>query len=731
MKLLIVESPTKAKTISKFLDKSFSVLSSKGHIRDLPENGLGIDIEHNFEPTYVIPPAAKPTVKTLQAQAKRANEIYFATDEDREGEAISWHLAQVLKIAPASARRIVFHEITKPAILRALETPRHIDSNLVDAQQARRILDRIVGYKLSPFLWKKVARGLSAGRVQSAAMRLIAAREDEIKKFKPQDYWAIYCLYQGNLTFKAELVKISGKVLKKLELDNAERAEKIVEELRAAEHKVASVQTVLKKRAPYAPFTTSTLQQEASHYLGFSAKQTMVLAQQLYEGIATGSEGHTGLITYMRTDSRHLASEAVGNIRDYIDKELGKEYLPAQSRVYLKQQKGAQEAHEAIRPTSVWRTPSEIQNDLDPRQFKLYKLIWERTVACQCADAIFASTKAEIVAADYGLRANGSTLKFDGFLRIYPNRQKDELLPSLRADDKLALDKAEALKKTTEPPARYSEAALIKALEEEGIGRPSTYAPTISTIISRGYVEKNLEDKKLHPTDIGLLVDKVLFTHFPNIVDLKFTATMEANLDRIAEGELKWQPTIKEFYEPFISQLAIKEKEVNKKDLTEEATDEVCDKCGKPMVIKTGRFGRFYACTGYPDCKNTKPLPGEAKDTPQITDQVCEKCGKPMVVKRGRFGAFLGCSGYPECKSIKSIEKKTGLTCPKCKQGDVIEKKSKRGRKFYGCNQYPKCDYVLWNAPTGELCPNCKQPKIWLKQDRDSCSNPACPEYKK
>lgn len=728
MKLLIVESPTKAKTISRFVGSDFDVVSSKGHIRDLPKSKMGVDTENNFEPTYIIPTDAKATVKSLKEKAKKSDEIYFATDEDREGEAISWHLENILKPAKGEGKRIVFHEITKKALDEALKSPRELNLSLVDAQQARRILDRLVGYELSPFLWKKVARGLSAGRVQSAAMRIIAKREEEINAFKPQKYFGIDIEYEkDNIVFPGKLEKIAGKKVDKLEIDKKSKADEILEKLNSNPHTVERVSKSVRKKSPSAPFTTSTLQQEASKKLGYSSKQTMMLAQQLYEGIEIGSEGRQGLITYMRTDSTNLATEAVDEIRKTIETNFGKDYLATEPRVFKKKNKNAQEAHEAIRPTLSSRLPESIKQYLEPKQFNVYRLIWERTVACQMQEAEFDAVSVDIKSADVLIRANGNTVKFDGFLKVYRSGNGEKILPEFKEKDEVKPKSIKSEEKSTEPPARYTEAGLIKALEEEGIGRPSTYAPTISTIIARKYIEKNIEDKKLYPTEIGILVDKVMKEHFPKIVDLKFTAFMEEELDKIANGEKKWQPVIGDFYKPFKENLTEKEKTVDKKALTEETTDKKCEKCGSPMVIKMGRFGKFLACSKYPECKNTKQIDKNGYvQKEETTNKKCSKCGKPMVIKYGRFGKFLGCSGYPECKNIEGIENKTGVKCPECKKGDIVIRRSKRGRIFYGCNKYPDCKFALWQKPINELCPKCKSILVIQSKNKIKCSNKEC-----
>ena len=710
--LVIVESPTKAKTIAKFLDKNFTIKSSFGHVRDLPKSEMGVDIENNFHPRYVIPTDKRKKVTELKKAAAKADVIYFATDADREGEAISWHLAEILETPADQLKRITFHEITKSAILDAIREPRKIDLHLVDAQQARRVLDRLVGYELSPFLWHKVAKGLSAGRVQSVAVRLVVEREREIQKFVAEEYWTIEALFEKSGAapdFSGVLHAIDGKKLDKLEIKNGETANKILRDLASAAYNVSRVEKKRVKRAPAPPFTTSSLQQESNNKLGYSAKQTMMLAQQLYE---------QGYITYMRTDSVNMAEKFLSDAQEFIGSEFGKKYQLGHARVYQTKSKMAQEAHEAIRPTEVSRTPDELRAELDPRQHKLYDLIWRRALATQMPEAEFDATSVDIIngtngqprAAAYTFRATGSTIFFDGYLKIYPEGQKENVLPDLLEGDAVEAKTITPKQHFTEPSARYSDATLVKILEEHGIGRPSTYAPTIATIEDRGYVLRD-EKKRLAPTDIAFVVNDLLVEHFPQIVDYEFTAKMEETFDDVAEGKKEWEPVIRDFYGPFKENLTKKESELTKKEITETATSEVCEKCGQPMVVKIGRFGKFLACTGYPECKNTKNLGknGEVEETPppEVTDKKCPTCGAPLVVKVGRFGPFLSCSRYPECKTIVNIEKKTGVACPKCGQGEIIEKRSKRGKTFYSCNRYPECDFALWSKPTGEKCPNC------------------------
>ena len=754
--LVIVESPTKAKTIAKFLGKDYTIKSSFGHIRDLPKKDIGIDVNDHFTPTYVVEGAdKKKVVEDLKKAAKKSDIIYFATDEDREGEAIAWHLKEILNPKKEQIKRITFHEITKSAIEESLEHPRDIDMDRVNAQQARRILDRLVGYELSPFLWKKVARGLSAGRVQSVAVRLIVDREREIQQFEPKEYWTIDAIFnkkdvpsftqedvpanvpsftkggiQGGLSldpknlpqgyFSAKLQSINGGSLDKFEIGDEKHASELLDALKDAKYAISRVEKKQTKKSPYAPFTTSTLQQEANHKLSFSSKQTMRLAQQLYE---------QGYITYMRTDSVNLSTKFLGDAQDYLSKALGKEYTLDKPRFFKAKSKNAQEAHEAIRPTEAAQAPEIVDGGLDKNQHRLYDLIWRRAIASQMPEAIMDNTSIDVSTktdAEYIFRATGQTIKFDGFLKIYKAVQKEDLLPELKEKEQVDASKIDPNQHFTEPPARYSDASLVKALEEFEIGRPSTYAPTISTVIDRGYVER-IENRRLKPTDIAFLVTDILVEHFKIITDYKFTAKMEDELDEIAQGKLDWEKSLNDFYEPFKKNLMEKTKTLDKKDLTEEATDEKCDKCGSAMIIKTGRFGRFLACTGYPECKSTKPLGDDGKpEQAETTNEKCEKCGASMVVKHGRFGTFLGCSKYPECKGIKNIEKVTGVTCPECSKGEIIEKKSKTGRTFYACNQYPKCKTAFFAKPINEKCPECSSQMVYGPKDTYKCSSKEC-----
>lgn len=687
MKLIIVESPTKAKTISKFLGAGWEALSSYGHIRDLPQKKFGIDIEKDFEPQYTIVPKAKKNLDALKKAVKKADEIIISTDPDREGEAIAWHLTYALGLKKEdSYQRIVFHEITKTAIEEAMKNPRKIDMNLVDAQQARRILDRIVGYKLSPFLWKKIVKGLSAGRVQSVATRLVCDREKEIKKFIPQEYWTIIAsLFKkqpnsknNKNLFDALLVKKDGKTISKLDIKNKTEADEILNSLKNAEYKVSSVENKETKKNPLPPFTTSTLQQEAWKKFRSPAKMTMSLAQQLYEN---------GYITYHRTDSLNLSESALAQAKDFITKKLGQNYWAGEYKRF--KAKGlVQEAHEAIRPSSPSLDPEQLKKGekLNSSQAKLYELIWQRFIASQMSQAIFNSSVVEIKAlsqkSEYIFRSTGQTLKFDGFLKIYPAKIEETLLPALEKGDNLVLEKIKPEQHFTQPPARYNEASLIKVLEENGIGRPSTYAPTLNTIQVRNYIEKD-ENKRFKPTEIGEMVNDLLTEHFPQIVDMKFTAKMEEDLDKIAGSEKKWVEVLKDFYNPFAENLKAKYDEVAKAKVAESATDKICPKCGSPIIIKMGRFGKFYACSNFPECKHTESL----KDN------------------------------------------NLHIKCPKCGKGDIIKKMSKRRKPFYGCSKWPDCDFAAWDEPINEFCPECKSILVKTKKEI-KCSSKEC-GYKK
>jgi DNA topoisomerase-1 len=714
MNLVIVESPAKAKTIEKYLGKDFKVLASFGHVRDLPEKTLGVDVEKNYEPKYEILQKAKKTISALKEYSGKAKEIFLATDLDREGEAISWHLtfALGLKKGDERVKRITFHEITKTALEHAVAHPRALDINLIDAQQARRVLDRLVGYKLSPLLWKKVKKGLSAGRVQSVAVRLVVEKEKEILKFKPEEYWMLgvkLAKSTKETVFPAYLVEIDNKSVGKMEIKTGEVANKIEADLKDATYKVLQVKHDDLIRRPSAPFTTSTLQMEASRKLGCSPKQTMVLAQQLYEA------GH---ITYMRTDSTNISKEAVEAVKSTIVTEFGEKYLAKTARIYSTKTKHAQEAHEAIRPTHF---DKKVVSE-DRRGQKLYELIWKRTVATQMADALFdiltVKVQAETVR-KFVFAAKGEAVKFDGFMKLYMESVDDEQaeenakIPLLTEGEIVKFISMIKDQKFTEPPKRYSEATLVKKLESLGIGRPSTYAPTLDTIQKRGYVV--LEQKKFMPTEIGTIVSDLLVQHFAEIVDYKFTANMEDEFDEIAEGKRDWHKVIDAFYKPFEINLTNKNKEIEKSDVMPvEELDEKCPKCGEGLIIRHGRFGKFIACSGYPKCKYSRPIETKADDAnlevvegdgtveglPEAEKEKCEKCGGKMMLKEGRFGKFLACENYPTCKNTKTIVGKTGIKCPKCEKGELIARQTRKRRTFWGCSIYPECDYATWDNPT-------------------------------
>ena len=727
-KLVVVESPAKARTIERILGSEFVVKASQGHVRDLPKGKLGVDIEAGFQPSYSVMGEKKATVQELKTLGKSASAIFLATDPDREGEAISWHLVEAADWGADSHRiqRVVFHEITKEAVEEAFKHPRSIDMELVNAQQARRILDRLVGYQISPLLWKKVQRGLSAGRVQSVALRIVVDREREIEAFVRREYWTIEAQLQKEGRTKAQrgdpftatLQSLRGQ-RGKLNIPDEPAARGIEEELKGADYAVAQVKQREVKQTPAPPFITSTLQQEASRKLRFTAQRTMVLAQQLYEGVPLGAEGSQGLITYMRTDSTNVAASALQETREFISQKYGKEYMPSQPRVFRRRARGAQEAHEAVRPTSIAREPERLKAHLTRDQLRLYDLIWRRMLASQMADALSDSTSLDIDAKckaaskTYLFRATGSVLKFPGFRVLYmesPDEAEEDEgkapLPPLTANEPLNFQDLDTKQHFTQPPPRYSEASLIKTLEEKGIGRPSTYAPIISTITGRHYVNK--EAGRLKPSELGCTVCDLLTQFFPDIMDTGFTAKMEEELDEVARGDRSWVPMLEDFYAPFEKSLKLATDGMPRVRV-EEATDEVCEKCGKPMVIKTGRFGRFLACTNYPECKNTRPEAGTADQTAsqaqEPTDEVCDKCAKPMVVKTGRFGRFLACSDYPTCKNSKPL--KIGVPCPKC-AGDLVQRRSRaRGRVFYGCSKYPDCDFIVNQQPLPDPCPEC------------------------
>jgi DNA topoisomerase-1 len=795
--LVIVESPAKAKTINRYLGGGYMVRASLGHVKDLPAKDLGVDVEHQFRPTYEPIPARAKVIRELKEAAKKASAIYLAADPDREGEAICQHLAEELKNGK-KFHRVLFNEITKNAILQAFENPGQINERLVEAQQARRILDRLVGYKISPLLWDKVRRGLSAGRVQTVALRLIVEREREIRAFEREEYWTLAAQLGASEPppFEARLIRRNGKeyIVRgesksgsiraqvergKLLVASEADAKDIRAQLEKETFVVASTTTKEVKRNPLPPFVTAKLQQEAARKLGFTAKRTMAVAQRLYEGVEVGDEGTVGLITYMRTDSTRVSDGALEEARAWVRDSFGDAYLPERPNIY-RSKKGAQDAHEAIRPTSALRAPDQLARYLSEEQLRLYRLIWQRFVASQMTPALFDQTTIEISAGEFGLRATGSVPKFDGFLKVYQeskeqaDEEDEELgrrLPQVRAGETLALRQITPEQHFTEPPARYNEASLVKELEEKGIGRPSTYASILSTIQEREYVQK--QKNRFFPTELGMIVNDLLVENFNDIFDVMYTARMEDALDDIEDGKQEWVATLEDFYKKFEKDLKRAAKNMENVKRMEQPTDIICEKCGKPMVIKFGRNGKFLACSGYPDCTNTRELPPELSELPAAeegpspeSEQTCENCGRPMVLKKGRFGQFLACSGYPDCKTTRRIgqaEKKppvptgekcpecggelvirqgrygeftscsnypkckyikqetTGVTCPECKQGEIVEKRSRRG-KFYSCNRYPKCKFSLANKPIAQTCPQCNSPYLVEKTTKAGAS---------
>ncbi len=794
--LVIVESPAKAKTINKYLGSDYLVKASMGHVMDLPKKELGVDLAHGFEPKYITIPGKKNVITELKSAASKADAVYLAADPDREGEAICAHLRDLLDGKRRKFYRVLFNEITRDAVREAFEHPSDIDVRLVEAQQARRILDRLVGYQVSPLLWDKVRRGLSAGRVQTVALRLIVEREREIQAFQKKEYWTITAHVEGKNPppFDARLVKFQGK---DLEIPDQATADRVTAEIKAGKLIVQSVTTKEKKKYPVPPFITSKLQQEAVRKLHFTARKTMMVAQHLYEGVELEGEGSVGLITYMRTDSTRVAESALAAARDYVQKTFGKEYLPTDAIRY-KSKKDAQDAHEAIRPTDVTRTPDSLRKALSPDEFRLYKLIWQRFVASQMNPALFDQTTIDITSGDYLLRATGSVEKFKGFRAVYEEGKDDKAemeedeelrhrLPAVQQGETLKLRKILPEQHFTEPPPRYNEATLVKALEEKAIGRPSTYATILSVIQNREYVNK--QQGRFFPTELGMVVNDLLVKNFSDIFDVAYTARMEEELDEVEEGKMTWTEALKDFYAKFKKDLRVAEREMV--DIKGEGipTDVKCEKCGKPMVIRLGRNGQFLACTGYPDCDGTSDLPPElaaqyapaTPPAPEVPEQNCEKCGKPMAVKRGRFGYFLACTGYPECRNTKKIVMKEGAAtavgdepleekCPECGNhlvrkhgrygpfiacsnypackyvkrqtlgipcpekgctGEIVVRRSKRGKTFYGCSRYPECRFTVWEKPVAEACPNCGSPIMLEKMSKTSgsvrhCPNEAC-----
>ncbi|MDM8545882.1 type I DNA topoisomerase [Candidatus Venteria ishoeyi] len=751
--LVIVESPAKAKTIKKYLGKGFEVMASYGHVRDLlPKNGA-VDTEHDFAMKYELIEKNARHVSSISKAMKAADALYLATDPDREGEAISWHLYELLKdrglLNDKLVKRVVFHEITKQAINDAVANPRDLSMDLINAQQARRALDYLVGFNLSPLLWKKIRRGLSAGRVQSPALRLIVEREEEIEKFKPKEYWTVDADVQEpkkkgkkqSLPFIGKLNLYSGKKVSQFSLNSEELAHGARDSLLATANGKLTVNKVEKKQRrqqPSPPFITSTLQQEAARKLGFTAQRTMSIAQQLYEGIDTG-DGAVGLITYMRTDSVNLAQEAVDELRNVITQRYGAESLPKNPRAFKTKSKNAQEAHEAIRPTSALRHPDEIKDRLKPEQLKLYTLIWRRTVACQMVHATLNMVAIDLSCGEgNNFRATGSVLAKPGFRQVYMEGMDDDkkpddeerLLPPLKEGEEIDLLGIRADQHFTEPPPRYSEARLIKTLEEHGIGRPSTYASIISTLQNREYVE--LDKKRFIPTDVGRIVNKFLTEHFSQYVDYKFTAKLEDELDAVSRGEQEWVPLLKRFWTKFDKLIKDKTESVQRKDVTHEELDEKCPECDSPLSIRLGKRGKFIGCTNYPECKYTRNMDGtESSNEPEVVEgRTCPKCDSALHIKLGRYGKFIGCSAYPKCKHIEPLEKPkdTGVECPECKQANLMEKKSRYGKIFYSCSRYPDCKYAIWNPPLKEPCPKCGWPVLTIKTTKRRGTEKVCPQ---
>jgi DNA topoisomerase-1 len=735
--LVIVESPAKARTLEKYLGRDFQVKASVGHVVDLPKSKLGVDVKKNFAPDFMVIQAKKKVIDELKKAAKGKENIYLASDPDREGEAIAWHIAGQVVKNHKHVHRVLFNEITKKAVLEAIANPLELDRNKFDAQVARRVLDRLVGYKISPLLWTKVRRGLSAGRVQSVAVRLVCEREKDIRAFEPVEYWSLTALLEGHLppSFKAKLVQWKNQKVdnKKFRLENDETVQGIIKSLDGASWVIGDVEKKERRRFPTSPFVTSKLQQEAARKLGFQPKRTMQLAQQLYEGVELGSEGSVGLITYMRTDSTRVSNDALDAVRQHIQSQYGKNYVPDKPNTF-RSKKGTQDAHEAIRPTSLEYTPERVRRYLRRDMFQLYSLIWDRFVASQMVPAVYDQTAFEIPVKEALFRATGQQIKFDGFMKVYiegrderatqPNGEDDDdevqdldgVLPDLQKGDPLNLLSMDPRQHFTQPPPRFTQASLIKELDENGIGRPSTYAAIISNILDREYVSQN-ESRQLVPTDLGFLVTDLLVESFPDILNVEFTAGMEDELDKIEDGKEKWTKTMKRFYTPFERDLKKAEKEMRDVKRQEVPTDIDCEKCGAKMVIKWGRNGEFLACPQYPECKTTKNFKRDEEGKIEVVveedvNETCELCGRPMLLRWGKFGRFLGCSGYPECKNIQPLEKPVdlGIKCPDCKEGNIKERKSRWGKVFYGCDKYPECKFATWDKPMPTPCPNCDSP---------------------
>ena len=739
--LLIVESPTKVNTLKKIVGKDFIIKASVGHLKDLPKKKLGVDVDNNFEPEYITIRGKGKILQELKTAAKKVDTIYLAPDPDREGEAIAHHIGnEVARFTKGKIYRVMFNEITKKAVKEALANPTELNLDRVNAQQARRILDRLVGYKISPILWKKVHRGLSAGRVQSVALRIVCEREREILAFESKEYWSITLDLEGSCKpkFQAKLFKINDD---KAEIVNKEEADKILKDLDGSSLVLESITKKERKRNPSAPFITSSLQQEASRKLNYSPKKTMMLAQKLYEGIKLEKKGTVGLITYMRTDSVRLSDQALEEVRNYIPERYGKEYLPAKPNMY-KSKKSAQEAHEAIRPTDVTLDPNFLKDHLEKDLFRLYQLIWSRFVSCQMVPAVLDTTQFDIKSGNYLFRSNGSILKFAGFMKVYVESQDDDnaektetkdsdrILPALKKGENLNLLEISPEQHFTQPPARFTEAMLVKELEDKGVGRPSTYASIISVIKDRDYIQN--QERRLKPVELGFMINDLLVENFPDIMTTAFTAKMEEQLDEVEDGKKQWRDVLHTFYTPFKKDLEEAEKKMKDFKAEVEETDEVCEKCDKPMIIKWGRFGKFLACSAYPDCKNAKDIkkPG-TEGEPEASDEVegdCDKCKSPLIIKRGRFGKFIACSTYPDCKFTKPIG--LGIKCPEdgCK-GEIAPRRTKKGRTFYGCTKYPDCTFTSWDKPKAEACPECKHPFMvekWKKNEEPSTLCPEC-----
>ena len=719
--LVIVESPTKSKTIGQYLGKDFNILASMGHIRDLPQKDFGINIKDDFKPTYVLDPKKQKIVKKIKDAAKESDNIYLASDNDREGEAIAWHLKEILKktISNEDIYRIVFNEITKDAIIEAIEHPAHVDENKVEAQQARRILDRIVGYKVSPILWKVITKKLSAGRVQTVALRLLCEREQEIRDFVPKEYWSIEAELKKDIPFSATLKKYNGKTIK---INTSEEAEKIFQELVSAAYTVDNVKKSEKSQAPFPPFITSTLQQEASKLLGFTTKKSMQIAQQLYEGVTIDNK-NTGLISYMRTDSVRIAEKANFQLRKYIKDNYPEEYLCNYMRAYKNKNK-AQDAHEAIRPTNSFTNPDSIKEFLTKDQYKLYSLIWKRFAATQMANMKIQNITVQILAKKGLFETQASSVLFDGFSKVYPYipvKNLKEKFPDLTKGDYVELIKLDKKQHFTQPPPRFTEASLVRKLEEEGIGRPSTYAPIISTLLQRKYVE--LKKKVFYPTELGEVVEKFLIDKFEDFFNVKFTADMENKLDDIENGECNWIEILGHYYDDFIKSIDCIDISKEKKKY-EQKTDILCDKCGSPMIIKFGKYGKFLACSAFPKCKNVKSLDENEKVVDEATDEKCPKCGGKILLKNGKYGKFYACENYPKCKYTKPFT--IGVKCPKCKDGELIERKSKKNKTYYTCTNYPECKFITNKKPVAVTCPECDALSMFEKPSRKKVKTLVC-----